>query len=241
MRAHAGDPPPEDEPALPDRSAELEALQVRVRQQRDALAELVGQLEGAESHLLDVSRAVEAEARADAEVRRLTALAEDLDIASEILGAAQQKVHADIAPVLNETIRPWVPRITCGRYDDIRVNPATLELEAHEAGGRFRAATVLSHGTTEQLFLLLRLALAQRLTTTGEQAPIVLDDITVQSDPDRTLAALDLLHELSADHQVVLFSQEDEVMHWAENRLVISVDRLIRLTGPAMTTVGSPY
>lgn len=241
MRAHAGDPPPEDAPALPDRSAELEALQVRVRQQRDVLAELVGQLEGAESHLLDVSRAVEAEARADAEVRRLTALAEDLDIASEILGAAQQEVHADIAPVLNETIRPWVPRITCGRYDDIRVNPATLELEAHEAGGRFRAVTVLSHGTTEQLFLLLRLALAQRLTTTGEQAPIVLDDITVQSDSDRTLAALDLLHELSADHQVVLFSQEDEVMQWAENRLVIPVDRLIRLTGPAMTTVGSPY
>jgi DNA repair protein SbcC/Rad50 len=151
---------------------------------------------------------------------------------SEILAHAQEKVHADIAPVLNETIRPWVPRITRGRYDDIRVNPATLEIEAHEAGGQFRAATVLSHGTTEQLFLLLRLALAQRLTTTNERAPIVLDDITVQSDADRTLAALDLLHDLSAEHQVVLFSQEDEVLRWAERRLKTTTDSLIQLTGP---------
>jgi uncharacterized protein YhaN len=179
--------------------------------------------------LVDVSQAIEAEARLNAEVRRLIALGEDLDLASAILRAAQQVVHADIAPVLNETIRPWVSRITRGRYDDIRVNPATLELEAHEADGQFRAATVLSHGTTEQLFLLLRLALAQRLATTGEKAPIVLDDITVQSDADRTVAALDLLHELSAEHQVVLFSQEDEVMGWAERRLRPPTDCLIRL------------
>lgn len=224
----AGDPPDDTTP-LKDRSPELSTVQARARKSRDLLSELVGQIDGAEKHLLDVSAAIEAEARASAEVARLTSLAEDLDIASAILGAAQEKVHADIAPVLNETIRPWVPRITRGRYDDIRVNPATLEVEAHEAGGQFRAATVLSHGTTEQLFLLLRLALAQRLTTTGEKAPIVLDDITVQSDADRTVAALDLLHDLSREHQVVLFSQEDEVLRWAEQRLDQAKDRLIRL------------
>lgn len=225
----AGVPPSEEEPALDDRSSQFDALQARVRNSRDLLSELVGQIEGAEKHLLDVSAAIEAEARAAAEVARLTSLAEDLDAASAILGAAQEKVHADIAPVLNATIRPWVPRITRGRYDDIRVNPATLEVEAHEAGGQFRAATVLSHGTTEQLFLLLRLALAQRLTTTNEKAPIVLDDITVQSDADRTVAALDLLHDLSSEHQVVLFSQEDEVLRWAEQQLDRSTDRLIRV------------
>lgn len=227
--ADAGGCPPDAAPDIEDRSEELDALQSRARQRREALSELVGQIEGAEGHLLDVSQAVEAEARSNVEVQRLTALAEDLDIATEILGAAQQKVHADIAPVLNETIRPWVPRITRGRYDDIRVDPATLELEAHEVRGQFRPATVLSHGTTEQLFLLLRLALAERLATTGESAPIVLDDITVQSDADRTIAALDLLHDLSAEHQIVLFSQEDEVLRWAEAELALPSDRLLRL------------
>jgi exonuclease SbcC len=226
----AGDPPRDDVAPPKDRSDELKALQEEALQLRETSSELVGQIEGAEKHLLDVSVAIESEARAGAEVARLAALAEDLDLASGILEAAQEKVNADIAPVLNETIRPWVPRITGGRYDDIRVNPATLEIEAHEAGGQFRTATVLSHGTTEQLFLLLRLALAQRLTTTDERAPIVLDDTTVQSDASRTVAALELLHELSVEHQVVLFSQEDEVGQWTEQHLHKPNDQLIYLS-----------
>jgi DNA repair exonuclease SbcCD ATPase subunit len=196
---------------------------------RDKVAECSGQLEGAEGHLLDVSEAIEAEARAGAEVRRLTLLSEDLDEATKFLTAAQQKVHADIAPVLNDTIRPWVPRVTKDRYDDVRVNPATLELEAHETGGQFRPATILSQGTTEQLFLLLRLALAQHLATTSESAPIILDDVTAQSDTGRTIEILDLLHDISADHQVVLFSQEDEVLRWAKENIVPPLGRLISL------------
>lgn len=150
LTAGAGEPPPDNAPFLASLGGQLEAVQMQVHQRRDAFAELAGQIEGAEGHLLDVNRAIEEEARASAEEHRLTALADDLDLAIEILTAAQNKVHADIAPVLNETIRPWVQRITGGRYDDIRVDPATLELQAHEAGGQFRPATLLSHGTTER-------------------------------------------------------------------------------------------
>jgi recombinational DNA repair ATPase RecF len=233
IRADAGDPPPEDSPILLDRHDELEALQARVREGREALAELSGHIEAFEKHLLDVAKAVEDEARASAEVERLTALADDLDTATQIIHAAQDKVHADIAPVLNGIIRPWVSRITGGRYDDIRVDPATLEVQAHEVNGHFREASVLSHGTTEQLFLLLRLALSQALTTTAEKAPLVLDDITVQSDESRTVAILDLLHELSREHQVVLFSQENEVRVWSERNLQPPRDRTIDLPTPA--------
>jgi exonuclease SbcC len=229
LTAEAGDVPRDEETLFEDRSAHAEALDGRTRVLRDRVAELSGQLEGAEGHLFDVSESIEAAARAEAELHRLTCLAEDLDEAIEVLTAAQQNIHADIAPVLNETIGPWVPRVTQGRYDDIRVNPATLELQAHEAGGQFRPATVLSQGTTEQLFLLLRLALAQHLATTGESAPIILDDVTVQSDAERTVGVLDLLHDLSHDHQVVLFSQEDEVLHWAEGALKAPTGRLICL------------
>ena len=228
--ARAGHRPDDNTVALEDRSAQAEALEDRVRVARDHAAELVGQLEVAASHLLDVSAAIEAEARADAEVRRVERLSDDLDRATNVLVAAQRKVHADIAPVLNSTLQPWVPRITLGRYDDIRVNPATLELEARESGGAFRPATLLSQGTTEQLFLLLRLALAQHLATTGESAPIILDDVTVQSDTQRTVGILDLLHELSVDRQVILFSQEDEVLSWADQHLAPPNDRLVRLS-----------
>jgi hypothetical protein len=229
--AAAGPPPSDDDEYLDDQSGAVQRQRQEVRRARDHVAELAGQIEVAGSQLLDVSVAIEGEARAEAEVSRITTLAEDLDRASAILEAAQQKVHADIAPVLNATVRPWVPRITQARYDDIRVDPATLEIEVREvSSGQYRTATVLSHGTTEQLFLLLRLALAQHLATTGETAPIVLDDVTVQSDAARTRAILDLLYDLSRERQVVFFSQEEEVLAWAEKRLAEPDGRLIRLS-----------
>jgi hypothetical protein len=45
-------------------------------------------------------------------------------------------------------------------------------------------------GTTEQLFLLLRVALAQTLSGQNETAPLILDDVTAQSDQQRTAAIL---------------------------------------------------
>ena len=51
----------------------------------------------------------------------------------------------------------------------------------------------------EQIFLLLRIALAQVLSGGHETAPLILDDVTVQSDQERTIAIMRMLHELSAD------------------------------------------
>ena len=76
---------------------------------------------------------------------------------------------------------------------------------------------------------MLGIALTQHLATTGESAPIILDDVTVQSDAERTIEILDLLHDLSVAHQIVLFSQEDEVLQSAEEKLAPPSGRLIRL------------
>ena len=89
-----------------------------------------------------------------------------------------------------------------------------------------------AHGTTEQLYLLLRVALAQHLASTEETAPLILDDVTVQSDRERTWAVLDLLHEVSEQRQVVLFTQEDEVLSWAERELREPHDLLVTLPPP---------
>jgi hypothetical protein len=45
-----------------------------------------------------------------------------------------------------------------------------------------------------------------------------------------------VLHELSADRQVILFSHDDEVVAWAADSLSEPRDRLIRLGTP----VGTP-
>ena len=72
-------------------------------------------------------------------------------------------VHRNVAPVFAETVREWLPRVTGGRYTDCRVDPEKLAVEVATANGRWQRAELLSHGTAEQVYLLLRLALARHL------------------------------------------------------------------------------
>ena len=66
--------------------------------------------------------------------------------------------------------------------------------------------------------------MAEHLVTTTESCPMLLDDVTVQSDADRTVRIMETLHEASADRQVIMFSQEAEVAVWAEKKLSGTID-----------------
>lgn len=79
------------------------------------------------------------------------------------------------------------------------------------------------------MYLLLRAALADQLTRAGEVCPLILDDLTPHFDAERTEAVLDLLLQLSERRQVILFSQETEVLAWAERHLTDSRHRIWRL------------
>jgi DNA repair exonuclease SbcCD ATPase subunit len=166
-----------------------------------------------------IAAAIERETRLSDELANLKELDRCLELAETHLKVAKERAHADIAPALADTMRPWVSRVTSGRYVDITVDPEALKLQAFDVQGRSADADVLSQGTTEQFFLLLRIALAMHLSRVDETVPLVLDDVTVQSDPERTRAILELLHELSTERQVVLFTQEPEVVQWATENL----------------------
>ncbi len=166
-----------------------------------------------------IAAAIEREMLLANELANLEELDRCLELAESHLKVAKDRAHADIAPALADTMRPWIPRVTSGRYVDLTVDPDSLKLQAFDALGRSADADVLSQGTTEQFFLLLRIALAMHLSKADETVPLVLDDVTVQADPERTRAILELLHELSAERQIVLFSQEPEVVQWATQSL----------------------
>jgi uncharacterized protein YhaN len=104
-----------------------------------------------------------------------------------------------------------------------------MEVAVQDPAGHWRRAALLSHGTAEQVYLLLRAALVRHLVRRGESCPLFLDDATVQFDRDRKRAALDTLYALSRERQVVVFTQEDAVLEWARTRLVPSTDAVIAL------------
>ena len=184
--------------------------------------------------LRSVAGAEESLATEQARLDRVSVLAATLDLTAEFLMQAQDRVHRDIAPVLVRTLERWLPSVTGGRYVNARVDPATLVVQVRGPGRPWRQADRLSVGTAEQVYLLLRVALAEHLTTTDETCPLLLDDVTVQADPVRTEAILDLLLQLSQDRQIVLFAQEPMVADWARRALSGEDTALIEL--PQLTS-----
>jgi recombinational DNA repair ATPase RecF len=224
----AGDLP--DEAAA---SAEVERL-------REAAAALAGALEVREAELIDVAGAEEAVAAARARLERVTDLAGLIDDTLSLLEAAQRQVHRDLAPMLAAAIREWLPVISGGAYTEAGVNPADLSIEVKErATGAWRQARLLSGGTREQVYLLLRIAMAQHLVTTAEAAPMILDEVTAQADADRREAILDMLLAMAADRQLILFAHDEAVLAWAERRLD-GPHRIIRLPLTAPPLEPSP-
>jgi hypothetical protein len=213
-RADLGD----DEPALLD-DAQVARARAVAQQAAAAAGEAQGALAERERSLPSVAEAEEALARAEAELARVRELDRTLRLTRQFLVSAQERAHRDIAPVLAETVRRSLPTVTDGRYHDVIVDPRTLGVRVCGPSRRWRAADQLSHGTAEQVYLLLRLALARHLVRDGTSCPILLDDVTVHADGRRVSALLDLLREAAQDHQIVLFTQQDQVLEWARANL----------------------
>jgi DNA repair exonuclease SbcCD ATPase subunit len=200
----------------------------------DEAAMLRGKRDDRAARIPSVAVAEEEQAAAETELGRVRELEETLQTTMEYLERAQERVHRDVAPILAASIRDWLPRLTSGRYVEVTVDPKSLDVGVSGPDGERREAVRLSHGTAEQIYLLLRVAMAAHLTRKGEVCPLILDDVVVHADSRRTRAMLELLHELSRERQVILFSQEEEVLAWAQATLEAGRDALIRLDEAAI-------
>jgi DNA repair protein SbcC/Rad50 len=217
-----------------DAATTLAPARAEVTRTKEILDALTGELRLLASTLPDVAEIEERAQAAGAEVTRLQDLAAVIDETLSLLEAAERRVHRDLAPILTAAVQRHLPAITGGAYVEVGMNPRDLSVEVKEArSGQWRDARLLSEGTREQIYLLLRVAMAEHLVTTADRAPLLLDEVTAQADPQRKRRVLDVLHELSADRQILLFSHDDDVLAWAADSLSEPRDRLIRLATPA--------
>jgi uncharacterized protein YhaN len=96
-------------------------------------------------------------------------------------------------------------RMTAGRYHRIWAPLGEDFLCIDDEFGQTFRVEQLSGGTREQLFLSIRFALAREFARRGVELPLVMDDLFVNFDQERTDAAADCLIELAAEGQQVLF------------------------------------
>jgi uncharacterized protein YhaN len=99
---------------------------------------------------------------------------------------------------------PYMKRLTCDKYHRLWTALGRRNLYLDDEIGRAWSTEQLSGGTCEQLFLAIRLAMVRSLARHGVELPMVLDDVTVNFDNDRSEAAVDTLLDFAEQGQQVV-------------------------------------
>ncbi len=101
----------------------------------------------------------------------------------------------------------YLRKLTDGRYTRVWTPLAMDVLFVETADGESLPVEVLSTGTREQLFVSLRMAMVAMYGRRGIQLPMILDDVLVNFDADRTRTAVEVLHDFSKQgHQLLFFT-----------------------------------
>ncbi len=119
----------------------------------------------------------------------------------------RQDVERNQQPVTLADASRYMERITCGKYRNIWTPLGKRSLRVDDERGHSLSVESLSSGTREQLFLSIRMALIHDYARNGVALPMVLDDVLVNFDEQRSEAAVDSLLEFAQQgHQVLMFT-----------------------------------
>jgi uncharacterized protein YhaN len=211
---------------------------------RSEAAGRVEQLVRAHQDAMNKLRAVASSARvAELEQTRL-ALEHDLDEVLEtwaVLGCARLLLERTLKqheqehqPAVLARAGERFARVTHDRYT--RLLPSVGEESNREAirvvsaSGAEIGASDLSRGTVEQLYLCLRLGLAETFADRAVSLPIILDDVLVNFDPERAVPVAEALLETAERHQVLFLTchphLEELVLSVAPMAQVVKLNRI---------------
>ena len=113
----------------------------------------------------------------------------------------------------------YFSRLTRGSFINLKVdfdekdNPVLLGLRP---GGEEVKVEGMSDGSLDQLYLALRLASIERHLEQNEPLPIILDDLLINFDDQRSADALTVLGEFAAKTQVIFFTHHLKIAEQAE-------------------------
>lgn len=134
---------------------------------------------------------------------------------------AEEAIH-DVAtqfeqanqPEMLAAAKPFLERLTLGKYHHLWTPLGRKQLYVDDDKGESRPAERLSGGTREQLFLSIRLAMVKAFAKSGIDLPMVLDDVTVNFDQERSDAAVETLLDFTRDgQQLLVFTSH---LHYAQ-------------------------
>jgi len=180
------------------------------RQLQHKLGHCQGQMEalGLEAPLRQQLEAV------NARLSRLEDTYAALEIAQQTLAAASAELQRKFAPRIARRAQELFGKLTGSRYDRLTLGE-DLSISAGALGeDTLRGSMWRSDGTVDQLYLALRLAVAEELTP---EAPLILDDALVRFDDQRLATAMNILKECAQSKQVILFTCQSRETAFADD------------------------
>lgn len=129
-----------------------------------------------------------------------------LNVALDALQEADAQLHARFSPQLSDKAGAYFSRLTKGKYTQVSLT-RSLDVTVREGKSLTdQPLSMLSQGTADQLYLSLRLAVADLVLPDPNGCPLILDDALLTFDDNRLALALHCLTELAQTRQVILFT-----------------------------------
>lgn len=176
--------------------------------------------------------------RVDQALFRARRFKHSIELARETIQKVATETHRRWADYLNQRVGELLESIG-SRVQQVRFGD-DLDFSVRLADGqqlpRGRAELQLSSGARDQLYLAVRLAVSEFLSRGQGPLPMVLDDVFITSDDERTRATMRvLLERFSRDHQIVLFT-----CHRARFEAFSAADHELYAERAQWITLGSP-
>ena len=184
---------------LSETDALLTSAAFELKQNHQRIGQFQGQAEalGQESALKAQLKQVRSR------IERLEETYAALEVAQKALSTATSELQRRFAPRIAKRAQELFGKLTDGRYEKVMLaEDLSIHVSAQQEA-TLRSSQWRSEGTVDQLYLALRLAVAEELTP---HAPLVLDDAMVRFDDTRLATALNILTEMAEDKQVILFT-----------------------------------
>lgn len=210
VAAHGPLPPPKKGMGIDD-------VRDKAKIARDRIVKLETQIGAREQALPEPAELKEELDACTADIARIEQAARAVRVARETLAEAATETYKQFAPHLNAALEVNLPRITDGRYRSATVDDnLDIHVVAPETGTQVSVED-LSRATKDQIFLIQRLEIARLLDPTTGSAPLLLDDPFAHFDDTRLRLGLEVIRDVAAQRQVILFSEEASLIELAQS------------------------
>ena len=225
---------------------ELDAELAEVERDHTRQAHMLGGLEVGLDKMRGDSGAAEKALEAQEALARVRLVVERYaraKIGAFILGREIERYRQENqGPMLTKASELFA-RLTLGRYTGVRAGYNDKDkpaLKCVREGNVDVDIEGLSEGTRDQLYLSLRLASLLRYADLAEPMPLVLDDVLIQFDDERSRAALQIIAELSTRMQVLFFTHHTRLVELARAAVPATLLTVHELTSAPAFALTSP-